>query len=512
MKTQSLALACALLLAGCALGPDYAKPKLDLPAAYKEGGSEEPSRADREQGAPRVATEIVQTVQRGSEHGATQLSDGAAGFSRPPEDGRWKSAQPQDALPRGDWWRIYQDPRLDQLMDTLNRQSPGIAQAEAQYRQAQALLKQAEAGLFPSLGLNAGQSRGVSSPGQATSTSYNLSANASWELDLWGGLRRSVEAGSAKAQASAAQLAAIRLSTQAQLATAYLQITVADLQLRQLQANEQALAETLKLTRNQYQAGIVSDANVAQAESQWQSAQAQRADKQLTRAQLEHAIAAALGQAPASFSLPAASAEPRLPSIPAGLPSQLLERRPDIAAAERAVVQANAEIGVAQAAFFPTLTLSASGGYRGASFADWVSLPNRVWSLGPALALSLFDAGLRSAQKEQTIAAYDASVAGYRLAVLSAFQSVEDNLAAQRLLGEEAASQQAALDAARRAETIALNQYRAGTVSYLNVLSAQSGRINAETTLWNVKNRQYAGSVALIAALGGGWQDTMPAP
>ena len=245
-----------------------------------------------------------------------------------------------------------------------------------------------------------------------------------------GGLRRSVEAGSAKAR----QRRATGGDTpQHPGATGHrLPATQrGNRQLRQLSANEQALADTLKLTRNQYQAGIVSDANVAQAESQWQSAQAQRADKQPTRAQLEHAIAAALGQTPASFSLAAADAEPRLPNIPAGLPSQLLERRPDIAAAERAVAQANAEIGIAQAAFFPTLTLSASGGYRGASFADWVSLPNRVWSLGPALALSLFDGGLRSAQKEQAIASYDASVAGYRLAVLSAFQGVEDNLAAQ---------------------------------------------------------------------------------
>lgn len=456
LKHSLSAVFIAAALAGCAIGPDYVKPKLDIPANFKE-------------------------------------------------DGRWKTAEPQDAMPRGDWWTTFQDPTLNGLMDTLNKQSPTIAQAEAQYREAQAQLRQAQAGLFPSLSANASQSRGVSSPSAGTSNAYNLGLSASWEVDLWGGVRREVEAGKAKQQASEAQLAAIRLSSQAQLATAYLQLVVADRQLANLRDSEKALGEALKLTRNQFAAGIVGDDAVASAESQWHTAQAAVVDKRLTRAQLEHAIAAQLGQAPASFGLPPATETPHLPQIPAGLPSALLERRPDVAAAERNMAAANAQIGIAKAAFFPTLTLGASGGYRGSSFADWVTLPNRIWSIGPSLALTLFDAGLRSAQTDQAIASYDASVASYRQTVLAALQGVEDNLSAQSLLKEESGMQTASLAAAKRAETIAMNQYQAGTVAYLNVLSAQNARIAAENNLWTVVNRQYTGSVALIAALGGRW-------
>lgn len=453
-----------VLLAGCAVGPDYVKPQMEIPAAYKESG-------------------------------------------------QWKAAQPMDDAPRGPWWQVCQDPRLDALMDTLNRQSPTIAQAEAQYRQAQALLRQAQAGLFPTLSASASASRGVGSSGssnasgsgQSVSNTYNMGLTASWEADIWGGVRRAVEAGEARQTASAAQLAAIRLSSQAQLATAYLQLVVADQQVRQLLDSENALQETLTLTRNQYAAGTVSEANVSLAESQLKSAQAQRVDKQLTRAQLEHAIAAALGQAPAGFSLAASDYEPHLPQIPPGLPSTLLERRPDIAAAERSVAAANAEIGVAKAAFFPSLTLSATGGYRSSSFADWISMPNRIWSLGPQLALTLFDAGLRRAQSDAAIAVYDASVASYRLTVLSAFQAVEDNLAAQALLNEQADLLTDALAAARRSEVVTLNQYRAGIVGYINVLAAQNTRLSAESSLWAVKNRQYVNSVALITAIGGQW-------
>ncbi len=447
---------CAIALVCCAVGPDYVKPQIEVPASYKESGL-------------------------------------------------WKTAQPNDDHPRGSWWKIYKDPQLDKLMDTLNRQSPSIAQAEAQYRQAQALLHQAEAGLFPSLSANASKNRGVTSPGTPISTQYALGGSISWELDIWGGIRRSVEAGEAKQAASAAQLAAIKLSSQAQLATAYLQLVVADQQIYQLQESENALQETLTLTRNQYDAGIVSEANVAQAESQLKSAQALTVDKRLTRAQLEHAIAVALGQTPAGFSLPMSRQVPNLPQIPPGLPSALLERRPDIAAAERNVAQANAQIGVAKAAYFPALTLSASGGYRSTTLANLVSLPNRVWSIGPQLAMTIFDAGLHKAQTDQAVASYDASVASYRQTVLTAFQEVEDNLVAQSMLNQEAELQAAALAAAERSETITFNQYQAGVVSYINVLVAQNSRIAAQNTLWAVKNRQYISNVALIVAIGGQW-------
>lgn len=475
LRSTLTACLASLVLAGCAVGPDYQKPQMDLPASYKESG-------------------------------------------------KWKTAQPMDERPRGPWWTIFQDSELNRLMEILNRQNPSIAQAEAQYRQSQALLRQAEAGLFPTLSATVSTTHGVLAPASTssstdstssavsggsssgrTSTQYALGANASWEPDIWGSVRRAIEAGKAKEAASAAQLAAIRLSSQAQLATAYLQLVVADLQLRQLEESENILLQTLTLTRNQYNAGIISQAAVALAENQWKTAQAQRVQKQLSRAQLEHAVAVAVGMTPAALALPANKVMPHLPQIPAGLPSGLLERRPDIGAAERNMAQANAQIGVATAAFFPVLTLSASGGYRSARFDDWISVPNRIWSLGSEVAMTVFDGGLRRAQTDQAIAAYDVSVAGYRQTVLTALQTVEDNLSAQSLLAQEAELLQGALDAARQAENIALNQYRAGTIAYLNVLIAQNTRILAETALWNVKNNQYSSSVALISAIGGSW-------
>lgn len=445
-----------LVLAGCTVGPEYVRPQVDIPPAYKESG-------------------------------------------------QWQTARPMDDHPRGPWWTIFADPELDRLMAILNRQNPSIAQAEARYRQSAALLRQAEAGRLPSLSATAASTQGTLTAGAGVSSQYAGAASASWEADIWGGVRRTIEAGDAQQAASAAQLSAVRLSSQAQLATVYLQLVVADQQLQQLAASEKIVQQTLVLTRNQYTAGVASPASVTLAESQLQTAQAQRVQRQLSRVQLEHAIAASLGMAPASVTLQPLSREPRLPRIPAGLPATLLERRPDIASAERSMAQANAQIGVATAAFFPTLTLSASGSYRGANFADWISAPNTLWSVGPQLALSLFDGGLRRAQTDQAIAAYEASAASYRQTVLNALQAVEDNLSAQTLLAEQAALQQGVLTAAARAETITLNQYRAGTVGYLNVLAAQNTRIQAESTLWNVKSSQYSSCVGLISALGGSW-------
>ena len=445
-----------LVLSSCSVGPDYVKPQVDIPPAYKESG-------------------------------------------------QWQKARPMDDSPRGSWWTIFADKELDRLMEILNRQSPTISQAEAQYRQSQALLRQAEAGQLPSLSATASTTHGTLTPGAGVSTQYSVAASGTWEADVWGGVRRAIEAGEAKEAASSAQLSAIRLSSQAQLASVYLQLVVADQQLRQLEDSEKILQQTLVLTRNQYNAGVASPASVNLAESQLKTAQALRVQRQLSRAQLEHAIAASLGMAPAQLTLQPISLVPRLPQIPAGLPSTLLERRPDIASAERNMAQANAQIGVATSAFFPNLTLSASGGYRGASFADWISAPNQIWSVGPQLALSLFDGGLRRAQTDQAIAAYEASVASYRQTVLTALQAVEDNLSAQRLLAEQAELQQGALNAATRAETITLNQYRAGTVGYLSVLAAQNTRLQADNALWSVKSSQYSSSIGLISALGGSW-------
>ncbi len=449
---------CAATLAGCAVGPDYVQPQLDVPATYKE-------------------------------------------------DSLWKPSRPADEYPRGAWWAVFKDPELDRLMELLNRQNLTIAQAEAQYRQAQALLRQAQSSLFPSLSLDASRTRGFqSNTSTSISTQNAFIGNLSWELDVWGGIRRNVEAGEAGRQASAAQLEAIRLSAQAQMATAYLQLVITDRQVRQLEESETLLAESLHLTRNQFAVGVVSDADVAQAESQYKTAQAATVDMKLARTQLEHAIAVSIGQPPSTLSIDMAKAEPYLPQIPAGLPSTLLERRPDVASAERKVAQANALIGVAKSAFFPALSISASGGFRNSSFGHLFTVPNRIWSIGPQIALSIFDAGLRSAQTDQAIAVYDETVATYRQKVLTAFQEVEDNLAAQAMLTDAADMQTAALNAAKRAEAITMNQYRAGVVSYINVLIAQNSRIAAENTLYNVKKRQFTSSVALIAAIGGQWE------
>ena len=446
----------ALGLSACAIGPDYVKPTIATPTNFKE-------------------------------------------------DGSWKTAQPMDVSPRGAWWEVYQDAQLNSLIAVLNEQSPSIAQAEAQYRQTKELLNQAEASLFPQINANAGAKRGEMNAGTAVTKQYTAGISASWEVDIWGSVRRAIEAGKAKEEGSVAQLAAIKLSSQAQLVTAYLQLVVADVQLKQLQESEKALDETLKLTRNQFKAGIVSDANIALAESQLKTAQALTLDKRLTRAQLEHAIAVALGKPPASFSLDVSQSVPHLPQLPTVLPSQLLERRPDIAVAERNMAVSNAEIGIAQAAYFPSITLAASGGYTGNAISNLISAPNRIWSLGPQLVGTIFDAGVHKSQTAQAVAVYDQSVASYKQTVLTAFQNVEDNLVAQSLLQQEEKLQDEALTAAKRSEEITKNQYAAGTVSYINVLTAQTTRINAEASLWNVRNRQYTNSVAFIAAIGGSW-------
>ncbi|HEX7052637.1 MAG TPA: efflux transporter outer membrane subunit [Burkholderiales bacterium] len=452
-----------IVVAGCAAGPDYVRPALDVPREYKEA-----------QG--------------------------------------WRAAQPADTAPKGEWWAMFGDPVLDSLIARIEISNQNLRIAEANLRQARALAAQARAGLFPSLGASASATRSKSpslpnSPSFASGAVNNFSAslNASWEPDLWGRVRRSLEAGEAEVQASAAELEAARLSAQATLAQSYLALRVADATRRTLEETVAAYARTLRLTQNRYAAGVAARVDVVQAEVQLKSAQAQLLDVGVERAQLEHAIALQLGVAPAQFSLAPAPLAARMPEIPAGLPSELLERRPDIAAAERRAAAANARIGVAQAAFFPVVTLSGAAGSRTTSFADLFSAPTRFWSLGAALAQPLFDAGLRGAQKDEAIAAYDAEVAAYRQTVLAAFQEVEDNLAALRILEEEAALQAEVVQAARRAVELTTNQYEAGVVSYLNVISAQATLLANERTAANILGRRLGASVALIAALGGGW-------
>lgn len=453
-----------LALGACTLGPDYQRPQLPAASAFKQ-------------------------------------ADG------------WKSAAPADALQRGDWWQLYGDAELDALVSRLNVSSQNLAVAEAQYRQARALVRSARSQLFPTLSGNAGvtrarQTTGGSSSGSSlgVSESYEAGLSASWELDLWGRLRRGLEANRATMQASAADLAAVRLSLQAELVQTYLQLRVMDEQQRLLEQTVAAYARSLRLTENQYRAGIVPKSDVAQAQTQLKSTQAQAIDLKWQRAQLEHAIAVLIGVPPAELNIAEREHIPSLPDVPLALPSQLLERRPDVAAAERDVMAANAEIGIAEAAWYPDLTLSASGGYRNSSFNQLFEVPNRFWSLGPQLALTLLDFGGRRAELERAEAAYDQTVATYRQTVLDSFREVEDYLVQLRVLGDESVVQREALEAAQESLRLIENQYRAGTVDYLSVVTVQTTALNNERTNLTLLGDRLVASVQLIAALGGGWQ------
>ncbi|MEK7875190.1 MAG: efflux transporter outer membrane subunit, partial [Pseudomonadota bacterium] len=417
------------LLGACTAGPKYVRPDVATPSAYKEAGE-------------------------------------------------WKIAQPRDTVKRGKWWEIFRDAQLNALAEQIDISNQNVRIAEARFQQARALVQSARAGLFPSVTGRAAVTRS-SSPSGATrgsgaTTAYDLSIDAGWEVDLWGRVRNTVDSNVAGAQASAADLEAVRLSAQAEIALDYFQLRVLDGQRRLLEDSVAAFQKSLDLTRNRYAAGVAGKVDVVQAETQLKSTQAQAIDIGVQRAQLEHAIAILIGKPPAEFALAPMPLNLAMPAVPLGLPSELLERRPDIAAAERRVAAANAQIGVAKSAFFPALTLSASAGFQNSSFAQWLTVPSRFWALGPAIAQSIFDAGLRRALTAQAIAVYDANVAAYRQTVLGGFQEVEDNLAALHILEQAAGVQQEAVQAARQSLELTLNQYQAGTVSYLNVVTVQT--------------------------------------
>jgi NodT family efflux transporter outer membrane factor (OMF) lipoprotein len=424
----------------------------------------------------------------------------------------WKRAEPRDALARGKWWEMFGDRELDALAARVEVSNQNIQLAAAQFRVAQALTEQARAGLFPtvSAGTSVIRSKSPSLSNQPNFANgavdnFNLNLTASWEIDLWGRVRRSIEAGEANWQASAADLESVQLSAQAAVAQNYLALRIVDVQRRVLEDTVAAYQRTLELTRNRYAAGVAARVDVVQAEVQLKSAQAQLVDIGVDRALLEHAIASLIGEPASTFSIPRAPLTAVLPTIPVGVPSELLERRPDIAAAERSVAAANAQIGVAQAAFYPTLTLSGAGGFRSTSFADWLTTPSRFWSLGASLAQIVFDGGLRRAVSDQAIAAYDGQVAAYRQTVLTGFQDVEDNLASLRILEEEARYQDEAAEGARLSVELTENQYKAGIVSFLNVIAAQTIALNNERTAVNIQGRRLVASVLLVKALGGGW-------
>jgi NodT family efflux transporter outer membrane factor (OMF) lipoprotein len=469
-STVSLAIAAtlgaALVAVGCTVGPDYARPAVQTPPEFKE----------------------------------TQ---------------GWKIAQPRDNVPRERWWEVFGDPLMNDLCAQVDISNQNIKVAEANLRQAKALTDQARSAFFPTVTGNGSATRGAASGSGRTVGSnsgtgvvanvYNVQLDATWELDLWGRVRRNVESSQASEQATAADLESAKLSAQAQVATDYLLLRVQDAVIELLQNTADAYQKSLQLTKNQYAVGVAGRSDVVLAEAQLKSTQAQAIDAKVQRAQLEHAIAVLIGKPPSEFSIKPAPVNKVFPDIPAGVPSELLERRPDIAGAERRTAAANAQIGVAEAAFYPTITLSANGGYASSSIANLFSLPSRYWSVGAALAQTLFDAGLRQAQTDQAIAAYDANVATYRQTVLSAFQDVEDNLAALRYLEQEAAVQDEAVQASRESVTITLNQYRAGTANYLAVVVVQAAALNNERTAVTILGQRFAASVALIKALGGGW-------
>jgi len=468
IRSSSIALIAGLALStACSIGPKYTRPSAPVPPAYKELGG-------------------------------------------PNLEGTWKPAQPGDDASRGKWWERFNDPRLNELEEKLNISNQNIAAAAANVQAARAMVREARAHYFPTVTTNPGitSSRLSTAFGQSignTFTTYSLPLDASWEPDLWGRVRNTVKANTLAAQTSVADLENVRLSAQAELAADYQELRAQDSLKQLLDSTVSAYQEALDLTRDRYLAGMDSDEAVAQAEAQWKATQAQDTNLGILRAQYEHAIALLDGQPASTFAVPVEALEAAPPSIPVGVPSELLERRPDIASAERAVAQANAQIGIAQTAFFPTVTLSASAGLQSLSVAKWFDWPSRVWSVGPSFAETIFDAGLRRATVQQYQATYDQTVASYRETVLTAFQQVEDNLAALRILAQVIEQQDGAIESADRSLREATVRYKAGIDPYLNVITAQTALLTDQQVAVTFRMQRMVASVQLIKALGGGW-------
>jgi NodT family efflux transporter outer membrane factor (OMF) lipoprotein len=462
--------AVALAVAGCNLAPHYQRPEAGTSDQLKEA-------------VPGDA-------------------NGAAG---------WKIAEPRDAALRGNWWELYQDPQLNALEEQVSISNQTVAAAEANYRAAHALVAEARAGLFPIVSVAPSVSRGRASaavtPGNnsQTTTLYTAPLDASYEVDLWDRVHNTIAQNAAAAQASAADVATALLSTHSQLAQDYFQLRAVDEQRRILDSTLADYQASLHLVEALYRNGLASDEDMAEAETQLESAQAQATDLGVTRGQLEHAIAVLLGISPAQFSLGVLPFNPVVPVVPVRLPADLLERRPDIAAAEREVAAANAGVGIARAAYFPSLSLSAAAGYQAYGLSKLFDWPNRFWSIGPSMVETLFEGGARRAATEQARAVYDQSVASYRQTVLSAFQSVEDNLTSLRILTTEEGQQHQAVVAAQREVGLANARYKLGLDSYLNVITAENTfLVNRETEL-QIQLRRITASINLINNLGGGW-------
>jgi NodT family efflux transporter outer membrane factor (OMF) lipoprotein len=423
----------------------------------------------------------------------------------------WKVAEPRDDVARGPWWEIYGDPDLNDLVAQVNVSNQSLQTAEAQFRQARTMVWEARSSWYPtaSVAVSATRRRTSSTltnnfPG-GTQTDLSTPLGISWELDVWGRIRRLVESNNASAQASAADVESTRLSLQAELAADYFQLRALDADRQILDQSVDAFEKSLQLTQSRFEGGVASRADVALAETQLETTQAQAIDLGVQRAQLEHAIAVLIGLPASSFSIPPQPLTQTPPAVPVGVPSELLERRPDVASAERLVASANAQIGVAVAAYYPTVTLSADGGFESGHFSDWFTWPSRIWSIGPSVSETVFDGGLRAAQTSQARAAYDGNVASYRQSVLVAFQEVEDNLAALRILEEESHVLDQAVTSALDSVRLTTNRYKEGTASYLDVVVTQTTALNNQRSAVDVLGRRMVANVQLIQALGGGW-------
>jgi len=457
-----------LLLAGCTVGPDYQRPDAPTGAGFKEAADAPPG---------------------------------------------WKLGTPGDGIPKGAWWSIYHDPVLDGLETQVALSNQNIKSFEAQYRSAEAIVDEARSQEYPTVGVSAGVTRsrgGTGSTGTGTGgggarTQYTAEGTASWDLDLWGRIRRQVERDKASAAVSAADLANATLSAQETLATDYFQLRGQDALTRLLADTVKADQEALRITQNQYDAGTAAPSDVATAQTQLASAQAQLIAAGVTRQQFEHAIAVLTGVPPSALTLPPGALATDVPVAPPGLPSALLERRPDIAAAERTMAEENALIGVAVAAYYPDISLSADYGFEGNPIGKLFRAANRIWSLGASASETLFDGGERSAAIRQAQATYDSSVATYRQTVLTAFQQVEDELSDLRILQQQAGAETEAVRAGQHALDIALNEYRAGTVDYTTVVTAQTALLGNQQAALTVQQNRLVASATLVAALGGGW-------
>ena len=444
----------------------------------------------------------------------------------------WKVAQPKDDALRGKWWEIFNDPQLNALEEKVNVSNQNIASAAASFFAARAMVKEARSQLFPTVTTNPSitvqrpsatlradprqrqaREQAPHLPRRVHLPTIRFPFDATWQPDLFGRIRNTVKAAAYGAQASAADLENTRLTVQADVAMDYFQLRGQDALKQLLDSTVVAYQQSLDLTKALYETGIDTDEAVAQAETQLESTQAQDAALGIQRAQFEHAIAMLTGQPASTFSIPVEPLNANPPAIPFGVPSQLLERRPDIAAAERLVAQANAQIGIARAAYFPTVTLSAAAGFESTSFANWFTWPSRFFSIGPAAAETIFDAGLRRATVEQFRAQYDETVANYRQAVLTAFQQVEDNLASLRILSVEIQHQDAAVKSAEKTLALATDRYKLGIDPYLNVITAQTALLSNQQTAVNLRIQQMTASGGLIEALGGGWDASqLPSP